>query len=447
MRELVSAVEARKPLIAIVDPDADRGGLPLEEVRTQLIDAAESSFARWGFDEGAPSGEALFNALLSGDGRRSSNVEIEWNRIGVFQEVSLRLIAERLLSRQRRRRSSASLSEASALTRRKSAFSPSRLSSAFIGRRSSLTDLSSRDSLPRRRKESASPSRSLRTFISRHSSLQEQSRHSTAPSHSFHTALTYTQTDITRVAYILPAPRKRRRFHLYCSRQVYGSLDLVQEVQAAHNLDVHVSHELRELQECERMLVYLHKGTWRVGEASAQFAQEVATALRSGVQLLLAHEMPGADQAARSGVEFAAFFDCEQGTTPPQLIRAGIYSQIAVALKGGAHRTVSMALLAKALVEPPEDVQPVTFGSSFKIDDSASSLHMAAGADAPRNDALTTMVLNEDGLVDTIKPRTATPLQRWRRRLRPANPILSSVTNRSDDPKASRASLGQSAAV
>ena len=66
------------------------------------------------------------------------------------------------------------------------------------------------------------------------------------------------------------------------------------------------------------MLVYLHQGTWRVGEASTAFAQEVALALRCGVQLLLAHEMPGADQASRGGVESrpddatttdAAFYD------------------------------------------------------------------------------------------------------------------------------------------
>ena len=56
MRELVSAVEAQKPMIAIVDPEADRGGLTMDEVRTQLLETVESSFPRWGFDETTPDG-------------------------------------------------------------------------------------------------------------------------------------------------------------------------------------------------------------------------------------------------------------------------------------------------------------------------------------------------------------------------------------------------------
>ena len=75
MRELVSTVEARKPMIAIVDPEADRGGLTMDEVRTQLLETAKSSFLRWGFDETVPSGEALFDALTAGStsGRASGS--------------------------------------------------------------------------------------------------------------------------------------------------------------------------------------------------------------------------------------------------------------------------------------------------------------------------------------------------------------------------------------
>ena len=141
------------------------------------------------------------------------------------------------------------------------------------------------------------------------SSQQAPSIRSSFSSYQIHAALTYTKKDITRAAYILQAPRSGRRFHLYCSRQVYGSLELAQEVQSAHGLDLRVSQELVELQDCERMLVYLHKGTWRVGESSEIFAREVATALCSGVQLLLAHEMLGVDQETRGGVDFADFFD------------------------------------------------------------------------------------------------------------------------------------------
>eukprot|EP00966_Prymnesium_polylepis_P141173 3260155-Prymnesium_polylepis.1 len=42
------------------------------------------------------------------------------------------------------------------------------------------------------------------------------------------------------------------------------------------------------------------------------------------------------------------FFSCDYGATPPELLRRGIYGQIAVALKGGEWRKTSMAMIAKA---------------------------------------------------------------------------------------------------
>ena len=446
MRELVSAVEARKPMIAIVDPEADRGGLTMDEVRAQLLETAETSFLRWGFEETTPNGEALFDALTASTANEPASKsspdckEIEWNRIGVFQEVSLRLIAERLLPKQRRRRSDA---RSSVQTRRTSASSPRRVLGAFIDRRLSLQSSASTDGASPRRKSALSPHCTSGAAVS---SLQESAQTSSLSSDHVHAALTYTQSDVTRKSYALPSPRKGRRFHLYCSREVRGSLELAQEVQAAHGLDLQVTQELSDLSGCERMLVYLHQGTWRTGPASDAFAQQVAAALRCGVQLLLAHEMLGTDAEARGGVDFGAFFDCEQGTTPPQLVRAGIYSQIAVALKGGAHRQVSMALLAKALIDAPDDVQPVTVASSLELDALASNAAVGPH-DAP---TATPMVLHDtggDGLIEAKASRTTGLLQRWRRWVHPAYPILSSVDSRSDDGGPRRASVGQSTTV
>ena len=189
------------------------------------------------------------------------------------------------------------------------------------------------------------------------------------------------------------------------------------------------------------MLVYLHKDTWTSGEASAAFAKEVTRALCFNVQLLLAHEMLGVEQEPRGGVEFAAFFDCDQGTTPPQLLKAGIYSQIAVALKGCEHRKVSMALLAKALIDPPEDVDPAAVSSLLQRD----------ASNAPAAGASTAMVLHDtdgDGVTkDARNLKPASRLQRWRRLLRPASPILSCSNDRSDEPKPRKASVGQTTAV
>jgi len=89
MRELTSAVRMDKPIVALLEPDAVHGGLSIEQVRTQLFEA-EQRFREWGFGEGTPGGAALCDALFALS-------PIEWNCIGPFQRMTLRLIAEQLL--------------------------------------------------------------------------------------------------------------------------------------------------------------------------------------------------------------------------------------------------------------------------------------------------------------------------------------------------------------
>ena len=81
------------------------------------------------------------------------------------------------------------------------------------------------------------------------------------------------------------------------------------------------------MEQCDRFLIYLHRHTWRASSDSPCFAREVEAALELGVPLLLAHEMTGLGQGARHGCEFATFFECDEGATPPLLIRRGIYEQ------------------------------------------------------------------------------------------------------------------------
>jgi hypothetical protein len=60
--------------------------------------------------------------------------------------------------------------------------------------------------------------------------------------------------------------------------------------------------------------------------------------------------VPGAGgQELRYGCEFGPFFSCVDGATPGELLKRGIYSEIAVALKGGRPwREASMTMLAMA---------------------------------------------------------------------------------------------------
>ena len=110
------------------------------------------------------------------------------------------------------------------------------------------------------------------------------------------------------------------------------------------------------------MLLVLNSATWTRGpEESAKLASDVKLAHKFGVHVLLAHEQPNVadglllwQTTAALGVPFDAFFNNPEGTTPRRLLVAGIYNEIAVPLKRGPYRPVSMALLAKAVATNTE---------------------------------------------------------------------------------------------
>ena len=57
--------------------------------------------------------------------------------------------------------------------------------------------------------------------------------------------------------------------------------------------------------------------------------------LRPHSSLLPVHEMIGVDSESRNAVDFKDLFMCGKGATPSDLVERGIYSQIAIPLKGG----------------------------------------------------------------------------------------------------------------
>ena len=88
-------------------------------------------------------------------------------------------------------------------------------------------------------------------------------------------------------------------------------------------------------------LLYLNNRTYsdRKGEA---LAAQVRDARQAGMQIAMIHE----NDPDLGGCEFGTFFQ----TTPPDLIKDGLYTKLAVAfVHGEEHRKVSRALLAKAL--------------------------------------------------------------------------------------------------
>jgi len=274
LQQLRSAVLKRKPLIAVLEA-ADHGGLTAEDVEDQLLtgfggESVDKLYAKWEFDMN-PDPCELAEKLFEND-------IIEWNRIGVMQDVTMRLIAQRLLP-------------------------------------------------PKGAEE------------------------------------TYVANEVVNHIKPIPEPPKCK-YHMYCSDLVPGGRLLLDEVRKTPGFKgFKVTDQLEDLHHCCWFLVYLTGLTWTRGRASEHFADEVRTAMKAGVRLLLVHEMPGVGgQESRHGVEFGTFFSCSNGATPPELLRAGIYTQVAVPMKGGSWRQASMALFAEELQKSTSRRQPISVG-------------------------------------------------------------------------------------
>lgn len=164
---------------------------------------------------------------------------------------------------------------------------------------------------------------------------------------------TYMQGELVRTPFSLHEPSPSHKHHLYCSCHNHGAEALAMEVASARKLTaLKVTTSAGEMPSCEAMLVYLTARTWTSGEASRAFAAEVEVAMQQGKRLLLAHEMPGLGQEMQRSTKFESFF--EPGQTPPALLALGIYSEVAVTLKGGVWREASMALLARKIATEAE---------------------------------------------------------------------------------------------
>ena len=288
MRELGASTNKNKELIALVDLDASRGGMSLEAVHTQLLNANDM-YVKWGFqtkvsrrggqeertnewhkDNDWPGGQVLSNHLFAHE-------PIEWNRIGHFQDVTMRLIAERLL--------------------------PNAIGATYVDRE-----------------------------------IVNQN--------------------------FKPLRQPNAGFHVYCSVLNPGAIDFMHEVCSRRHFDIQLEKEataktsnklfatakVENLTNCDHFVLYLTDKTWTCGDTSQALGTELMKAMDLGVHVMLVHEMPGGGgQDARFGCEFGTFFCHPDGATPPELLTRGIYSEIAVPLKGGAWREASMALMGVAL--------------------------------------------------------------------------------------------------
>ena len=279
IREIRSCTAKHKPMIAVLDPDSATGALTLDEVQAELL-AADERYDAWGFTgDGGPVGQDCFETLFAGD-------PIEWNRIGAFQDVTLRLIAERMLPPQHGK---------------------VYLSGELVHDHVDLPSPSSRG-------------KTFHLYVSPHNAgamdfvdeLSGWYEHNSKSHHldskkrrGFHGR----QADKEKsnggglLAGMSRGVKQMRQGALEDKGPDPYALDPrapKKEQGSGADVKVLVTQDTNLLGECEAMLCYLNSKTWTSGKTTEAFANDIAAAMRRGVAVTLVHEMPGVGGQGRA---------------------------------------------------------------------------------------------------------------------------------------------------
>ena len=322
-REIFRALVLSKPLIAVLEPDASRGGLTREAIVALLTTARYPPHGRpnapatmtwaekWGLDgevqawgyAAIPTGEGIVAALFA-------LAPIEWNRFTAFQQVTMRKVAERLLDEADRGDAVYMQGE--------------------VGNQTLVPP-------------ALTHGRTRHLYCSPHNLGAEG------------------------IGVELNELFRRRGGKSRGRRSIAGSAPLKMTTSFA------------ELEQCEHMLLYLTSATWTTAEHSISFAREVAQAQRLGVHLLLVHEFPSVmDEAGstRGACDFNDFWN--EGWTPKHLLtgKANVYQQIAIALKPGAWRIAGLATVALKMGEGGGERLPIELPA--EVEETGLGAHVTA---------------------------------------------------------------------
>eukprot|EP00966_Prymnesium_polylepis_P324539 7380576-Prymnesium_polylepis.1 len=136
---------------------------------------------------------------------------------------------------------------------------------------------------------------------------------------------------------------------VYCSSHNPGAKELAEELNACWPGLLRVAEigSWNDMSSCDHMLVYLNAITWAY--MPELLAAEIREAMHVGLHLQVCNELPSVldPGSARGALEFKRIMDA----TPADLKQwpTNIYSQIAIALKGGELREPGLANLAARL--------------------------------------------------------------------------------------------------
>ena len=110
-----------------------------------------------------------------------------------------------------------------------------------------------------------------------------------------------------------------------------------------------VTDDPDQMDQADHVLLYLNRSTWAKDDRLEALVAEVLVPLQRKPRrpLLLVHETDENDKQLDGVAKFAYFFG--DGVTPSEMMKHGIYTEIAIPMKTGAYRSVSRGLLDCAL--------------------------------------------------------------------------------------------------
>ena len=175
-------------------------------------------------------------------------------------------------------------------------------------------------------------------------------------------------------------PKGHLAVSVYCSPHNPGARELAEELNSIwpgllQMVDVQSWSGVRS---CDHMLVYLNAQTW--AHDPETFAAELREAMRQGVHLQPCHEFPSAIDSGseRQALEFKQIMDM----TPADLKKwpTNLYSQIAIAVKGGELREPGLANLAQRLAHRSKAATKLARqNSSARLSLNTSAAHWLSG--------------------------------------------------------------------
>ena len=306
--EIDCTLSMRKPIVSVHEREMNRGGEPLEVLRTDCESKGRDA-------------EAIFD----------HQPIIPWHRVADFQQLSLVLIAERLLAacpEYTNVRTQPRLYVRGEVRRQLLTFSqPVRLyaSPHNFGAQAMAQELVDREGAI------AGAPKGL--------SLAETGLKPPVPTLAMMAASKSRPVSFDRGVAIGPSGQRAEPHPKNLAGGASGN-SAARRLHWRVNRSSHANDPTETQLPATAMLVYLNAKTFD-GKSGELFANEIRAAHKSMTPLLLVHE----NDLGRHGCEFALFFQ----TTPQDLMDAGLYRKIANAAHEPPHREVSIALILKAL--------------------------------------------------------------------------------------------------